>query len=321
MLFASLVLGAAAALVSPVNGTVSDIAAAGPNGPLKGTITGDAGAVGTVVLILPGSGPTDRNGDSPLGIKAATYRLLAEGLAQNGIVSVRIDKRGLLASAAAVPDGNAVTLGDYVTDTKSWIAAIRQRTGARCVWLLGHSEGGLVALATAASGAEHICGLVLVSTPGRPLGVVLKEQLRANPANAPILDAANRAIDTLSAGQRVDAASLPQPLATKLFRPQIQGFLISEIAVDPAVLIAKASKPVLVLQGQKDLQVSVADAHRLVAADPSATLMLLPETNHVLKQVASDDRQANFATYADPNLPLAPNVVETVVHFIEQQGK
>lgn len=273
-----------------------------------------------MVLILPGSGSTDRDGNSPLGVKAATYRLLADGLAQKGITSIRIDKRGLLASAGAVADGNDVTLGDYVADTKSWIAAIRQRTGARCVWLLGHSEGGLIALAMAASGTEPICGLVLVSSPGRPLGMVLKEQLAASPAYAPILDAANHAIDTLSAGQRVDAASLPPSLATTLFNPKVQGFLISEIAQDPAALIAKVHKPVLVIQGQRDLQVSVADARRLAQADPSAKLVLLPDTNHVLKQIGSDDRRANIATYADPNLPLAPNVVEAVAGFVKESA-
>lgn len=319
MTFISLMLGAAASIVSPISGTAVDIAAAGPIGPLKGTIIADARRGEPVVLILPGSGPTDRDGNSPLGVKAATYRLLAEGLAQRGIASLRLDKRGLFASAAAVPDGNAVTLGDYVTDTKSWIAAIQQHTGAQCVWLLGNSEGGLVALATAASGAEHICGLVLVSAPGRPIGVVLKEQLQANPANAPILDAANQAINMLSAGRHVDTATLPPPLAA-LFGPQIQSFLISVIAVDPAALIAKTAKPVLVIQGERDLQVSVADAQRLVSGYPSAVLKLLPDTNHVLKQVTSDDRRANIATYADPNLPLAPNVVETNTHFIEQHG-
>lgn len=320
MPFMSWMLGAAAAIASPISGAQGDITAAGPSGPLKGTIIADTQVGEPVVLILPGSGPTDRDGNNLLGVKAATYRLLAEGLAQHGIASVRIDKRGLFASAAAVPDGNAVTLGDYVTDTKAWIAAIRQRTGAQCVWLLGHSEGGLVAMATAASGAEHVCGLILVSAPGRPIGVVLKEQLRANPANAPLLDAANQAIDTLSAGRRVDTASLPPPLVP-LFRPEIQGFLISEIAVDPADLIAKAGKPVLVIQGERDLQVSVSDARRLVAANPSAMIKQLPDTNHILKQVTSDDRRANYATYADPNLPLAPDVVETVVHFIEQHGQ
>lgn len=315
MIVSGTFLGVFAAASAPTLPS-ADIAAVGPSGALKGTIEGKLGHGQPVVLIIPGSGPTDRDGNSRLGIKAATYRLLAEGLAQHGIVTVRIDKRGMFASAGAVPDANAVTLDDYVRDTNSWIEAIRQRTGASCVWLMGHSEGGLVALATAAERADHICGLVLLATAGRPLGEVLKQQLRANPANAPILDTADRAIDTLSAGHSVDVATLPPPLA-QLFRHQVQGFLISEIAVDPAKLVCEVRKPVLILQGERDIQVATSDAQRLKDADPSAQLKLLPDANHVFKQVKAGNRGANIATYADPNLPLAPGVVETIAGFIK----
>ncbi len=308
-------IGLAALATAQPSPSSADITAAGPNGALKGTITGNAGNGQPVVLIVPGSGPTDRDGNNPLGVKAATYRLLAEGLVRQGIVTARIDKRGMFASASAVPDPNAVTLTDYVQDTDAWIEALRRRTGAGCVWLLGHSEGGLVALATAADRPDHICGLVLVATAGRTLGAILKQQLRANPANAPLVDDANRAIDTLTAGRRVDPATIPPPLLP-LFNPQVQGFLISEIGVDPTALIARIRRPILIVQGERDLQVSVEDAQRLKLAAPPAQLALLPATNHVLKEVDSNDPGANIATYAAPDQPLAPGVVETIAKFI-----
>ena len=118
------------------------IDAPGPHGLLKGTMLGPASKHAPVVLIIPGSGPTDRDGNSPLGINASTYRLLAEGLAARNITTVRIDKRGLFASAAAAADPDAVTIADYVTDIDAWVNVIRQHTGAPGVWLLGHSEGG-----------------------------------------------------------------------------------------------------------------------------------------------------------------------------------
>jgi len=290
------------------------IEAPGPAGPLKGSLAGPPGA--PVVLILPGSGPTDRDGDNPLGVRAAPYRMLAEGLAARGIASVRIDKRGMFASAAATPDADDVTIDDYVRDTESWIAAIRARTGASCIWLLGHSEGGLIALATAARSRDALCGVILVSTPGRPLGEVLKAQLRANLANAPLLDAADRAIDTLANGGRVDAAALPPPLAP-LFRASVQKFEASIFGLDPAALVRGVDRPTLILQGDRDLQVTLLDADRLVAARPAATLVRLHDTNHVLKHVAVDDRSANLATYADPALPLAPGVVDAIAHFVQ----
>jgi uncharacterized protein len=114
----------------------SFVEAPNPSGPLKGTMLSAVNSDGPVVLIIPGSGPTDRDGNSPLGIKASTYRLLAEGLAKNGITSIRIDKRGMFGSAGAVPDANTVTIADYVTDVHSWVAVIQKRTGQRCVWLV-----------------------------------------------------------------------------------------------------------------------------------------------------------------------------------------
>ncbi|MCM3155823.1 lysophospholipase, partial [Priestia megaterium] len=147
----------------------------GPVGPLSGTLSSPAAGDAPVVLIVPGSGPTDRNGNGPNGLQASTYRLLAEGLLGQGIASVRIDKRGMYGSAWAIAEADDVTIDDYAADVRAWVAAIRARTGARRVWVLGHSEGGWVALSAARQTAD-IHGLILVSTPGRPLAQVLTQQ-------------------------------------------------------------------------------------------------------------------------------------------------
>jgi pimeloyl-ACP methyl ester carboxylesterase len=302
-LLAPVALSTAAVAASPSAPVQTYVQAPGPLGPLKGTMLSPASGRLAVMLIIPGSGPTDRDGNNPLGVKAATYRLLAEGLAERGIGTVRVDKRGMFASTAAVADANAVTIDDYVADVGAWIDVIRKETGVSCVWLLGHSEGGLVALA-AAQKLPDICGLVLVSTAGRPLGEVLRTQLRANPANAPILAQAMAAIESLEAGKRVDVAGM-HPALMPLFAPQV-----------PAKLVAAVAKPVLIVQGRRDMQVGVADAERLKEAAPKAELILLPDINHVLKTVASDDPRANASTYADPSLPLAPGVAKAVGKFV-----
>ena len=294
------------------------LTAPGPIGALKGTLLSPPSKPTAVVLIIPGSGPIDRDGNSPMGLKASTYRLLAQGLAAKGVATLRIDKRGMYASAAAVKDGNAVTIGDYVDDVRAWVEVLANETHAPCVWVLGHSEGGLVAMASAKDVPDE-CGLVLVAAPGRPMGTILREQLKANPANAPLLGQALPAIDALEQGRQVDVKDM-NPALMPLFRPSVQGYLVNAFSYDPARLVAGVSKPVLVLQGQRDLQVGEGDARLLKQADPSASLVLLPDANHVLKSVASGDRSANLATYADPGLPLAPGVIDAIADFLAKNG-
>jgi hypothetical protein len=119
--------------LAAVTAAQTEVSAAGPNGPLKGTLTRAAAASAPVVLIIPGSGPTDRDGNSPLGVRAATYRLLSEQLASRGVSTVRIDKRGMFASSAAVADANAVTI-EIMSGIRApgWILFERRRARVAC---------------------------------------------------------------------------------------------------------------------------------------------------------------------------------------------
>lgn len=307
-MIATMIAIAAAAAAVPMT-------APGPRGPLEGTFV-DAGKGAPVVVIIPGSGPTDRDGNNPMGVTAAPYRLLAEALATEGVSSLRADKRGLFGSKAAVADPNAVTIADYAIDAHQWANVLRQKTGAKCVWLLGHSEGALVTL-KAAQDPQGLCGVVLVSGAGRRLSDVIRDQLRANPANTPVLDSAMAALNALERGKHVDTTSM-NPALLPLFRPAVQDYLIDNFRLDPAKLAATLTVPVLIVQGERDIQVSVdADAKALANAQPRAKLVLLPHMNHVLKDVASDDRAANVATYSDPSLPVDSGAVDAIAAFVK----
>lgn len=292
----------------------SPVTALGPGGPLAGTFI-DAGKGAPVVVIIPGSGPTDRDGNNPLGVTAQPYRLLAEALAAQGVSTIRVDKRGMFGSKAAIANANNVTIANYASDAHAWARVARVKSGAKCAWLLGHSEGGLVALA-AGQDKKDLCGIISVSGPGRKLGLILREQLRANPANAPLLSPAMAAIDELEAGRTVPSEKVQGPL-TMLFAPQVQPFLIDLMSKDPARLAGSLNIPLLIVQGDKDTQVALADGRALAAAQPKAKLVVAPGVNHVLKSVTSDDRAANAATYADPSLPVAASIVEAVATFVK----
>lgn len=304
---------AAALLLSPVS---TPVELPSSPAPLHGTLLSPEGQTRAAAVIIPGSGPTDREGNSPqFGIQAATYRLLAEGLAERGVAAVRIDKRGIGESAAAGPSEADLRFSAYAEDVRAWAAETATITGRPCAWLIGHSEGALVALAAVAAqpdgeGDDKVCGLVLLSGAGRPAGVVLREQLAALPE--PLKTEAYAAVEALEAGRTV--ANPPASLAA-LFRPSVQLYLISWLALDPAKLAAAYDGPLFIGQGTTDIQVTVADAEALKTAQPRAELAIWDGVNHVLK-VAPVERAANIATYMDPALPLAPGVVEAVADFV-----
>ena len=160
-------------------------------------------------------------------------------------------------------------------------------------------------------GDDKVCGLILLSGAGRPAGVVIREQLQAR-LPEPLKTQAFAVLTELEAGRTV--ADTPPALAA-LFRPSVQPYLISWLPLDPAMLLAAYDGPVFIGQGTTDIQVGVIDAQALAAADPDATLKLWDGVNHVLK-TAPADRAGNLATYADPDLPLAPGVTQDVAAFI-----
>ena len=184
---------------------------AGPMGPLEATMIAVPGAA-QVVVIVPGSGPTDRDGNQPATGLVATdsYKLLAEGLAAAGIASLRIDKRGMYGSRAAIPDANNVSVTAYADDLRGWIGLAA--TLAPSVWVAGHSEGGLVGLVAARDAPPALSGLILLAAPGRPVGDVLICQIEANPANGPIMADLRAILADLQAGRRRTPESMPEGL-------------------------------------------------------------------------------------------------------------
>ncbi|MCS6622607.1 lysophospholipase [Roseibacterium beibuensis] len=262
-------------------------------------------------LIIAGSGPTDRDGNSPLGVSASSYRLLAEGLAAHGIATVRADKRGIAASAFAGGREEDLRFTDYADDARAWAAETARLTGQPCAWLIGHSEGALVAQAAVEDAGDAVCGLVLLSGAGRPARVVLEEQLGPQ-LPEPLRTQAFHALAELEAGRL--APDAPAALAA-LFRPSIQPYLISWLALDPAELAAAYDGPMMIGQGSTDTQTTVTDAEALAAAQPDAHLVIWAGVNHLLKR-APADRAANAATYRNPDLPLAPGVADDVAAFI-----
>jgi pimeloyl-ACP methyl ester carboxylesterase len=260
---------------------------------------------GPVALIIAGSGPTDRNGNNPTMTNDG-YKKLAYELASNGIASIRYDKRGIAESTAAVESESNLVFYDYVQDAKDWIQLAKQDKRFTQVVVIGHSEGSMIGILA----AEKADKFISVAGPGRGIGVVLKEQLGAQPKA--VQDEAFPIIDRLTKGEKVEPIS---PAMMPLFRPSVQPYMISWLKYDPTVELKKLKIPVLIIQGTTDIQVSAEDAKLLSAAKPDAKLLIINKMNHILR-TAEADRTANLATYNKAELPLAEGFVKGITDFI-----
>lgn len=299
----ALLLAASGALAQPVQ-------IAGPAGPLEAEMIAVADAAHAVVLI-PGSGPTDRDGNAPqMGLRSDMYRQLAEALAAEGVASLRIDKRGFFGSAAAIADPNDVTIAAYAQDARDWVTHAAGL--APCVWIAGHSEGGLVALVAAQDPPAALCGLILLAAPGRPVGQLLLEQMRAMPGTAPLMPEIEATVAAFEGGRRIALDDLP-PALRPMFPPEVQGFMSDLFSYDPSEVAADWRGPVLIVQGDADIQIRPLDADLLAAALPQATRADLPDATHMLKP---DLPGQPLATYTDPDLPLHPGLVPTIMALL-----
>jgi len=260
---------------------------------------------GPLVLIIAGSGPTDRNCNSPMAICDA-YKKLAHELAVNRIASVRYDKRAIGESAAAAKSESDLRFDDYVNDAKDWIQLLRHDKRFSQVDVIGHSEGSLIGMIAAAGADKYVS----IAGPGQSADKLLKEQLSQQPQA--VQDMCFPIIDSLKKGNTVDNVS---PMLASLFRASVQPYMISWFKYDPQTEIQKLTIPILIIQGTKDIQVTVEDANRLSRANPKSQLVLIENMNHIFRTVVGD-RDANVATYNMASLPLADGLVHDITGFV-----
>jgi pimeloyl-ACP methyl ester carboxylesterase len=268
-----------------------------------------------VVLLLSGSGPTDRDGNSPmLPKKNNSLLMVAEGLASNGIASLRYDKRGVGENAGAMVAEAGLSLDTYVDDAMSWCEQLRKDKRFSAVIIAGHSEGSLIGmLAAKRCNAD---GFISISGAGRSAADVLRTQL-AGKLPPGLAAQSETIIKNLEAGRMTEN---PPPELDAIYRTSVQPYLISWFRYDPAKWIAALTIPVLIVQGTTDLQVGVDDARRLAAANPKAKLLIIEGMNHVLKEVPAD-RDKQIASYSNPDLRLAPDFLIGIVDFVRKVGK
>ena len=260
-----------------------------------------------VVVIIVGSGPTDRDGNQPL-MKNDSLKLLGQGLAARGIATLRYDKRGLGKSAAAATKEEDLRFDHFAEDVAGWVELLRKDRRFSRVGIVGHSEGSLLGMLAAKRAKAD--AFVSLAGAGRSAPVVLREQLGTK-LSEELKKQSDHILDELVAGRTV--ADTPKLLAA-LFRPSVQPYLISWFKYDPAQEIAALEMPVLIVQGTTDVQITVDDAKRLAAAKKDARLVVIDDMNHVLKTAKTPEEQRK--AYFEREQPLAAGLVEEVAGFL-----
>jgi len=265
-----------------------------------------------VVLIISGSGPTDRDGNSPLlPGKNNSLLQLADSLARHGIGTLRYDKRGI---GKSVPDTmmreETMTIDLIADDARAMYEWLRTR-GYNNIFIAGHSEGSLIGLMIAEK--LRTKGFISIAGAGRKAGEILKEQTSGQLSSGLKTEFDND-IDSLERGLSVSNVNTS---LMSLTRPSIQPYMKSWLKLDPQQLISQLSCPVLIVQGTKDLQIKETDAQKLHKANPKSKLALIKDMNHVLKVVESDKTDDNAKAYSDPNLPVSKELVSVITNFIQ----
>ncbi|MBU87106.1 MAG: alpha/beta hydrolase [Flavobacteriaceae bacterium] len=279
-------------------------------GDIKGSLlVPSSSKKASVVLIISGSGPTDRNGNNPIMINNSLM-MLANELKKNGIASVRFDKRGIGESKNSGLEESDLRFENYVNDVKGWIDLLKESNRFSEIIVLGHSEGALIGMI--ASQKIEVEKFISVAGAGNSAGDIIREQLKAQPPV--VLNQSLPIIEKLENGETVE--NVPQMLYA-LFRPSVQPYMISWLKYNPQIEIAKLNKPVLIIQGTTDIQVSVSDADKLALANKKAKKQIIEGMNHILKE-AELDRQKNIQTYSMPDLPLKKDLIEFIVKFIKE---
>ena len=302
---------AATALATDESLTESPVLLKTFGGSISGTLAVPKNAQGKVpvVLIIAGSGPTDRDGNgAKTTLNGNTYKMLANALGKAGIATLRYDKRMIGQSVTGTKE-KELRFEDYVDDAVGMINLLNEDQRFSKVIVLGHSEGALVG--TLAVRGQPASGLISVAGAGRPAEFIVTEQLKSQPQY--MADGFKTMVDSMKRGKLTDNID---PRLYWLARPSIQPYLMSWFRYDPIREMKKIKIPTLILQGTTDIQVPVTDAEKLKKANSDATLVIIPGMNHILKE-APADKQQNAATYNKPDLPLKPELVTAIVTFVK----
>jgi alpha/beta superfamily hydrolase len=259
-----------------------------------------------LVILIAGSGPTNRDGNQ-IGLTNNSLKLLAESLVKNGIAVYSYDKRIFAQMASGKLDEASLSFDNFIDDATAVVLYFKNQKKYHSITIAGHSEGALIGMVAANGNAD---AYISIGGAGRPIDEVLLEQIGKQ---APFLkEEVGKNLATLKSGNTFE---LKNQMLASLFRASVQPYMISWIKYNPQYEIKKLHIPSLLINGDKDIQVSVQDAQLLQQAKPDAQLQIIPNMNHIFKAIKGDDTE-NKASYTNPELPICTELTSIITTFI-----
>ncbi len=260
-----------------------------------------------LVILIAGSGPTDRNGNQK-DVMNNSHKFLAENLATNKIATFTYDKRMFAQYKLGTLDEKTLRFDDFINDAKDVIMYFKSQKKYSKIIVAGHSEGSLVGM-VAANGVADV--FISLEGAGRPINLVVSEQIAKQ---APTLvEECNKSLNLLKEGKTFENKN---PMLASLFRESVQPYLISWIKYNPENEIKKLTIPILIINGTKDIQTTENEAYLLKEANPKAQIKIIENMNHIFKEIKEDSE--NMKSYNNPDLPIIPQLINEITDFVNK---
>lgn len=273
---------------------------------IEGTLLTPKTGSSSLVILVPGSGPVDRNGNQSF-MKNDSFKKLAAELSEKGIATYRYDKRILQMRDLGIKEED-IRFEDFITDVSSVIEHFRKSNQYKNIIVLGHSQGSLVGMVAAKDKAD---AFISIAGAAEPIDSIIVDQIAGQ---MPGLK--ENVQQTFKEMRETGSSKNYNPMLEMIFRPSVQPFILSWMQYDPQEELKKLDMPVLLINGSNDLQVKEDQAEKLHSAKPSAQLVILDKMNHVFRKIEGDDLE-NSKSYNDAGLPLHPELVPVIADFIK----
>ena len=262
-----------------------------------------------IVIITAGSGPTDRDGNSPLlDGRNDSLKYLAYKLKDKGIASFRYDQRSSGKSYKSLKATN-IKFEYLVEDLVECIKYLRQKKNYKTIYLIGHSQGALISVLAAQQ--EKVDGVVTIAGAARPIDEILIDQFERQD---------NGLVYVLKEELKKVKEGKESTVEDKDIKMLLSGengeFVRNWMKYNPVKELKKLDTPVYFIYGTSDLQVKPVEINYLDDIIKNDNLKILKDMNHVLK-VSPEDEKENIKRYSLPSYPIHPNLADSIEGFIQ----